>query len=78
MLCDSASSGKLGLESQHNSSICNSEDESSMGDVTASACDNLVHDADDTAEIYTSLIYALLIQRSRVQAINPLTKHNNS
>lgn len=49
MLCDPASSGKLGLESQHNSSICNSEDESSMGDVTASANDNLVHHP-DTAE----------------------------
>ncbi|KAH0642776.1 hypothetical protein KY289_033750 [Solanum tuberosum] len=49
MLCDPASSGKLGLELQYNSSICNSEDESSMGDVTASANDNLVHHP-DTAE----------------------------
>lgn len=50
LLCNPASSGKLGMESQCNSSICNSEDESSMGDITASANDNLLHDPDDTAE----------------------------
>lgn len=43
ILCNPASSEKLGLESQHNSSIHNSEDESSMDDVTASANGNLVH-----------------------------------
>ncbi|PHU28861.1 hypothetical protein BC332_00954 [Capsicum chinense] len=50
MLCNCASSGKLGVKSQNNSSICYSEDESSMDNTTASANDNLSNDPDDAAE----------------------------
>ncbi|XP_059275496.1 lysine-specific demethylase JMJ32 [Lycium ferocissimum] len=50
MLCNPASAGKLVVASQDHSLICNSEDESSMGSIPASANDNLLDDSDDTAE----------------------------